>query len=90
MESQMSAGSSNSAEEKISEGLQAICGLNCEDCQFYKDKCLGCVRQKGSMFWGRCPIFRCCVYEKGLESCAVCSQFLCQKFLDQITTSIGL
>lgn len=75
---------------KSADELQTICGLNCEDCQFYKDKCLGCVRQKGVMFWGRCPIFYCCFYEKGLRSCSACSQFLCQKFLDQITTSIGL
>jgi len=89
MGSQISAQSSKSS-EKTSEQLEAICGLNCGDCQFYRNNCLGCLRQKGIMFWGRCPIFRCCVYEKGLESCAVCSQFLCQKFLDQITTSIGL
>ncbi|MEW6378850.1 MAG: DUF3795 domain-containing protein [bacterium] len=90
MEGQVSTENSDSTSGKISEILEAICGLNCGDCQFYKDKCLGCPKQKGIMFWGRCPIFRCCVYEKGLESCAVCSQFLCQKFLDQITTSIGL
>jgi len=77
-------------EEVEDNELVAVCGFSCQECQFYEDKCMGCRLEKGIMFWGRCPIYFCCVYGKGLQFCAECSQFLCQRFLDQITTSIGL
>ncbi len=77
-------------EERVIDKVEAICGLNCKDCRFYDDQCLGCRRQRGRMFWGICSIYRCCVYGKNLEFCAECSQFICQRFLDQITTTIGI
>ena len=91
MKSQVSNESnSNITVTKDLDELKAVCGLNCADCRFYEDQCLGCRKQKGRMFWGLCPIYYCCVYEKGMKFCANCSEFLCQRYLDQITTSIGL
>lgn len=76
--------------EKSVDELKAVCGLDCEECQFYNEQCSGCRKERGRMFWGRCPIFFCCVHERGLKVCADCNDFLCQKFLNQITNSIGL
>ncbi|MGA1876278.1 MAG: DUF3795 domain-containing protein [bacterium] len=93
MKTQINERDNNTVEEKDTEErveLKAVCGLSCEECQFYGIQCAGCRIQRGRMFWGRCPVYCCCVYDRGLEFCADCSQFICKKFLDQITTSIGL
>jgi len=58
------------------------CGLDCVLCPRYytkgKSKCDGCGSEYSYAAVG-CKIFRCCVKEKNLETCAECSDFPCTK-----------
>lgn len=64
----------------------ACCGLDCGLCPTYYTKgpsrCPGCC---GLYFFNKhpsCSIITCCVKKKGLETCAECDEFQCQKFKD--------
>jgi len=58
------------------------CGLDCVLCPRYytegKSKCNGCGSEYSYAAVG-CKIFRCCVKEKNLETCAECSDFPCSR-----------
>jgi hypothetical protein len=57
--------------------LAAPCGLYCGNCSdLLLDKvCHGCGCDCA------CAIYRCCVTEKGLESCAECEDFPCTRII---------
>jgi hypothetical protein len=57
-----------------------VCGLDCALCPRYytkgKSKCDGCGSEYSYAAVG-CKIFKCCVRDKNLETCAECSDFPC-------------
>ncbi len=64
------------------------CGLLCDKCEFYGNKCNGCHAVQGSTFWAKnmmpdktCPLFKC-AKEKGYKSCGQCSELPCKTFLE--------
>jgi hypothetical protein len=62
--------------------LAAVCGRYCGTCDAYQgDDCCGCAYQLGSTRRGECPVFECCILERGLEHCGLCLDFPCQVFV---------
>ena len=62
--------------------LAAACGRYCAACDaLLAENCDGCAYQLGETCEGTCPVFCCCVVERGLEHCGVCPDFACQVFL---------
>ena len=70
--------------------LAAVCGIYCGGCQYLEQTCKGCSAERGKVFWTRleeipwdtCPIWECCVDQKGFEHCGLCSDFPCSTYLD--------
>lgn len=69
--------------------LISACGLNCNDCPFFKNPCPGCFEVMGKPFWakeatdsGICQLFDCSVNQRGYENCGDCSDLPCQIFQD--------
>jgi len=56
------------------------CGLDCSLCPRHftegKSRCEGCGSEYSYAKVG-CKLYRCCVSEKGLETCAACGDFPC-------------
>lgn len=62
--------------------LAAVCGRYCGTCNAYEDGiCCGCGYQLGHTRQGECPVFQCCIGERGLEHCGLCLDFPCQVFV---------
>jgi hypothetical protein len=62
--------------------LAAICGRYCGTCTAYEDgSCCGCGYQLGQTCRGECPLFQCCIIDRGLEHCGLCPDFPCQVFV---------
>lgn len=66
--------------------LAAPCGLYCGVCVDYLDKiCHGCHCTCGtcgsSECHEECGIHKCCVEEKGLDTCCDCSELPCSKLI---------
>jgi hypothetical protein len=66
----------------------SLCGLACDECEFYNKTCAGCYAVQGSTFWAKemmpnkvCPLFQCAFNEKGYESCGDCAELPCALFL---------
>ena len=61
----------------------SACGLDCVLCPRYytegRSRCAGCGSEYSPAVIG-CKIFRCCVKEKGLGTCAECRDFPCPKY----------
>jgi hypothetical protein len=57
------------------------CGLDCALCSRHftegKSRCDGCGSEYSYAAVG-CKLYRCCVSEKGLETCAACGDFPCK------------
>jgi len=52
--------------------MTAFCGLSCHEC--------GCLTQSGNVFnYSRICEIRKCGKEKGVENCAHCSEYVCEK-----------
>jgi len=70
--------------------LAAVCGICCGACKFLDAMCKGCSAEKGKVFWTKaeeipwdtCPIWECCVEQKRLEHCGLCSDFPCRTYLE--------
>ena len=69
--------------------MLSVCGLLCNKCQHYDKLCQGCYAIKGSTFWANemmsdkiCPIFRCCIFNKGHSNCGQCAELPCSTFTD--------
>lgn len=63
----------------------APCGTSCaQDCSFYPASCQGCRAIKGIVYWlpytgvKCCPIYDCCVNQKGSEHCGTCTKIPCE------------
>ena len=60
----------------------AVCGYYCGACDsLLEGECCGCGYELGETSHGECPIFLCCVVERGLAHCGLCMDFPCQLFL---------
>lgn len=61
----------------------ACCGIDCGLCPRYytvgTSKCPGCVGEHFFEKHPSCSIITCCVKTNGLETCAECPQFPCEK-----------
>ena len=70
--------------------LAAVCGIYCGGCNYLDGKCKGCSSERGRVFWTKaeeipwdtCPIWECCVQQKRLEHCGLCSDFPCSTYLE--------
>ena len=76
--------------------LAAPCGLYCGACidyLFYK-KCHGCSCNRGecdaSAHHKNCDVYKCCVEQKGLETCGECNELPCSKLIQFCYSPIWL
>ncbi|MBF0545707.1 MAG: DUF3795 domain-containing protein [Candidatus Riflebacteria bacterium] len=66
----------------------SVCGLVCNECQFFQKNCNGCQKVKGETFWAQempgktCPIFACSINTKHYQNCGSCTDLPCQTFRD--------
>ena len=64
----------------------AGCGILCNDCEFYSGEkapqCPGCFQSDGAPFWGQCQLYKC-NKQKSVDHCGICTDFPCEKFIDQ-------
>ncbi len=74
----------------------SLCGLVCDECEFYNKTCSGCYAVKGSTFWAQemmptkvCPLFQCAFNDRGYESCSDCSELPCSLFLSMKDPSLS-
>lgn len=64
--------------------MVCVCGVNCSECGEYGKGCEGCAAVSGKVFWAEyvgsdiCPIYSCCVVEKGLKHCGECGELPCR------------
>lgn len=64
--------------------MVCVCGANCGECVEYGKGCEGCEAISGKVFWAAymgsdiCPIYGCCVVEKGLKHCGECEELPCE------------
>ena len=57
--------------------VQSRCGLLCGDCAYKKSHgCAGCIALDGNLFWGECPVAKCC-QDKGHPHCGECADMPC-------------
>jgi hypothetical protein len=69
--------------------LATVCGIYCGRCSYLGEACSGCSAEKGRVFWTRldeipwdvCPIWKCCIEERGLEHCGLCPDLPCDTYL---------
>jgi hypothetical protein len=64
----------------------SICGLLCNECEHYGNKCKGCRAVRGSTFWAKqmmpdktCPLYKCCAGKK-YKDCGQCKELPCKVF----------
>jgi hypothetical protein len=69
--------------------ILSVCGLVCDECEFFNKTCTGCINVKGSTFWAKemmpgkvCPMYDCPVNKKGYKNCGDCIELPCKLFLD--------
>ncbi|MDO9326640.1 MAG: DUF3795 domain-containing protein [Methanoregula sp.] len=66
--------------------IETVCGYSCSDCEHVGKDCAGCNETKGKPFWNAfvnincCPVYDCCVNEKGLPHCGKCPDLVCERF----------
>jgi len=67
----------------------ACCGIDCVLCPRYytagKSRCPGCCGEGFEQVRPLCSVIKCCVKERGLEVCAECKEFPCEKFEKEST-----
>ena len=65
------------------EEILSCCGVACTQCEYSEAACQGCPAIEGKVFWLEytgediCPIYKCCVLEKGLAHCGGCEALPC-------------
>jgi hypothetical protein len=68
--------------------LLTPCGAVCKKCEYYNDKCAGCLETGGSPFWSRyieqekCILYDCCINERGYLNCGNCEELPCTKIIE--------
>jgi len=66
--------------------IETVCGYSCSDCDHLGSECPGCEKAHGKPFWTEyvgaecCPVYNCCVNEKGLPHCGHCPDLVCERF----------
>jgi len=66
--------------------ILSVCGLICNECEYFKTNCQGCYSVKGSTFWVKempdkiCPLYRCAINDNQYNNCGQCSQLPCKTF----------
>lgn len=64
----------------------SCCGCVCSECKDYGQSCAGCSAIRGKVFWAGqlgedvCPIYACCVSQKGHEDCGQCGNLPCEVY----------
>ena len=65
----------------------STCGLICDECEFFGNKCNGCKAVKGQTFWAlemmpnkTCPLYNCGVNDRGYRDCGDCTELPCKMF----------
>ena len=72
----------------------ACCGVICDGCKDYQKTCNGCNAVKGKPYWvgyvnlAECPLYTCCVAEKGFKNCGHCDQLPCGKYYECVDPSM--
>ena len=57
--------------------ITSRCGLLCEECTYRESHgCIGCVALNGKVFWGECPVAKCC-QDSGFNHCGECPNLPC-------------
>jgi hypothetical protein len=60
------------------------CGVSCEGCKDFGGTCAGCRAIAGKVYWAgyvgldTCPMYECCINEKGYEHCGHCEKLPCR------------
>lgn len=73
----------------------SLCGVQCGGCAEYGKTCEGCAAISGKVFWAGylgleiCPIYNCCVNEKGFEHCGECGELPCPMYFDTKDPSVS-
>jgi hypothetical protein len=65
--------------------IMSICGIYCDECNYFNKDCNGCREEKGIIFWCKphvCTLFECCVNLKKLEHCGYCEELPCKKYFE--------
>lgn len=68
------------------EHIISPCGIVCSRCPAFPKECPGCLEAKGRPSCsagseaGACPLYACCVQERGLEHCGLCSHLPCVRY----------
>lgn len=67
--------------------IVSVCGLRCDQCEFYQKTCEGCKAVEGQTFWAKemmpnktCPLYDCSVHKKGYSHCGQCAELPCETF----------
>jgi hypothetical protein len=71
-----------SNQKKLSDGWFKYFGFRIEPEDIL---CDGCMTQQAQLIDQGCPV-RPCVLEKGLENCAACDEFICEKLKERIVS----
>lgn len=60
------------------------CGISCGVCKDFGETCAGCRAIAGKVYWAEfvgsdtCPMYECCINEKGYEHCGHCKELPCR------------
>jgi len=67
----------------------SVCGLLCDQCEYFNSHCKGCQTVSGSTFWAKavfpdkiCPLYQCAVMERRYSYCGQCPELPCKKYAD--------
>jgi hypothetical protein len=67
----------------------SVCGLICDECEYFNKNCSGCNGVKGQTFWAvqampnkTCPLYYCAVETKGQHHCGECKELPCPRYYE--------
>ena len=67
----------------------SVCGLLCNECNYFGYKCQGCYSVQGETFWSKevmpdkiCPLYKCSRKESMYNNCGQCEELPCEKFVE--------
>ena len=65
----------------------SVCGLTCDECEHFGNRCKGCRQVNGQTFWAlemmpnkTCPLADCAQHQRGYYSCGECAELPCATF----------
>lgn len=80
----------------VNEDHAAVCGLYCTACEYREtNPCAGCMAVEGRPIWVAqvgievCPLYECCVADRGMKHCGTCDDLPCEQFLKSHDPSLG-